>query len=79
MTEDENNNALCAHYGAPMGSPCPHIYNTFGQDILNYENIHKSGPTLTELGYTKLEIIRNSAAAILIGLSAAALIIALIR
>ena len=79
MTEEDHNDAWCMHYGAPLGSPCPHIYNTFGQDILNYENIHNSGPTLTELGYTKLEIIRNSAAAILIGLSAAALVIALIR
>ena len=83
MTEDEyfvdTNNARCAMNDAPFGTPMPEGYNMFDQDILNYGNIHNSGPTLTELGYTKFEIIRNSAAAVLIGLSAAALVIALIR
>jgi hypothetical protein len=62
-----------------MGTQCPEAYNTFGQDTVHYGGIQKSGPTLTELGHTKFEIIRNSAAAIFIGLSAAALVIALIR
>ena len=82
MTEDkyfvDTNNAWCAHYGAPLGSAYPQMYNTFGQDNLDFGDIQNSGPTLTELGYTKFEIIRNSAAAVLIGLSAAALVIALI-
>lgn len=83
MTEDEyfvdTYNARCAMNGAPFGTPIPESYDAFDEDTLNFGNIQNSGPTLTELGYTKLEIIRNSVAAIFIGLSAAALVIALIR
>jgi hypothetical protein len=79
MNNQDNNDAWCIHYSAPIGSGCPEAYNTFGLDMFNHGGIHNSGPTLTELGYTKFEIIRNSAAAIFIGLAAAALVIALIR
>ena len=72
------NDAMCVHYGVPVGTPMPESYDAFDEDTLNFGNIQNSGPTLTELGYTKFEIIRNSAAAVLIGLSAAALVIALI-
>ena len=73
------NDAMCVHYGVPVGTPMPESYYMFGQDELDFGDIQNSGPTLTELGYTKFEIIRNSVAAIFIGLSAAALVIALIR
>ncbi len=73
---DDDNDALCIHYGAPMGTANPQGYY-LEQDRFDHGYIHKSGPTLTELGYTKFEIIRNSAAAISIGLTAAALVITL--
>ena len=82
MTEDdyvrENNVARCMAYGAPVGTAMPESYNTFNQDIFKYGAIDKSGPTLTEPGYTKFGIIQSSAA-IFIGLTAAALVIFFVR
>jgi hypothetical protein len=78
MNKYDDHDLLCAHYGAPIGTACPESYS-FDQDLLYNGGIHNSGPTLTELGYTKFEIIRNSAAAIFIGFTAAALVIALAR
>ena len=84
MTEDDDdyfedtNAARCMAYNAPVGTPMPESYNTFNQDIFKYGAIDKSGPTLTELGYTKFGIIQSSAA-IFIGLTAAALVIFFVR
>jgi len=68
---DDTNAMMCAHYGVPLGTPNPESYNAFGRDVVNFGDIHKSGPTLTELGYPKLEIIGQWAAVIYIGLIAA--------
>ena len=66
----DTNTALCAHFGAPVGTPDPHGYY-LQQVRFDCGDIHNSGPTLTELGYPKLEIIGQRAAVIFIGLIAA--------